>query len=199
MPTNSASKTKTKTKTRTKAKGKAPAKKASSPRATAPSPKQQLLDTFTRESAKTLQLLRAFPAAQSELRPHERSKSARELAWTFVMEQGLLIRALTDQLSLGGGGGPPAAPNDFTTIVNQFERDNKSVEQLIRSTPETKYSTTIKFPTGPGQVGDWTKAAFAWFMISDQIHHRGQFSVYLRMAGGKVPAIYGPSADEPWR
>ncbi len=31
-----------------------------------------------------------------------------------------------------------------------------------------------------------------------QIHHRGQFSVYLRMADAKVPAIYGPSLDEPW-
>ena len=30
------------------------------------------------------------------------------------------------------------------------------------------------------------------------VHHRGQFSVYLRMADGKVPSIYGPSADEPW-
>lgn len=32
----------------------------------------------------------------------------------------------------------------------------------------------------------------------DSVHHRGQFSVYLRLAGGKVPSIYGPSADEPW-
>ena len=40
--------------------------------------------------------------------------------------------------------------------------------------------------------------AFAWFMLSDQIHHRGQLTVYLRMIGGKVPAIYGPSSDEPW-
>jgi uncharacterized damage-inducible protein DinB len=38
----------------------------------------------------------------------------------------------------------------------------------------------------------------AWMILSDQIHHRGQFSVYLRMAGGKVPSIYGPTADEPW-
>lgn len=30
----------------------------------------------------------------------------------------------------------------------------------------------------------------------DAIHHRGQLSVYLRPMGGKVPAIYGPSADE---
>jgi uncharacterized damage-inducible protein DinB len=27
-------------------------------------------------------------------------------------------------------------------------------------------------------------------------HHRGQLTVYLRLMEGKVPAIYGPSADE---
>jgi len=39
---------------------------------------------------------------------------------------------------------------------------------------------------------------FLWFLLMDMVHHRGQFSVYLRMADGKVPSIYGPSADEPW-
>jgi uncharacterized damage-inducible protein DinB len=36
-----------------------------------------------------------------------------------------------------------------------------------------------------------------WANLFDVIHHRGQLSVYVRMAGGKVPSIYGPSADEP--
>jgi len=35
-------------------------------------------------------------------------------------------------------------------------------------------------------------------MLLDQIHHRGQLSIYMRIAGAKVPSIYGPSADEPW-
>ena len=35
-------------------------------------------------------------------------------------------------------------------------------------------------------------------LLLDHIHHRGQFTIYSRMAGGKVPQIYGPSADEPW-
>jgi uncharacterized damage-inducible protein DinB len=48
-------------------------------------------------------------------------------------------------------------------------------------------------------MGDIPVYAFLWAMLADQIHHRGQLSVYLRMAGGKVPSIYGPSADEPWR
>ena len=37
-------------------------------------------------------------------------------------------------------------------------------------------------------------------MIRDTInhwaHHRGQMTVYLRLLGAKVPAIYGPSADD---
>jgi uncharacterized damage-inducible protein DinB len=35
------------------------------------------------------------------------------------------------------------------------------------------------------------------FVVSHLIHHRGQLSVYLRMQNVPLPAIYGPSADEP--
>jgi uncharacterized damage-inducible protein DinB len=31
------------------------------------------------------------------------------------------------------------------------------------------------------------------------IHHRGQLATYLRPLGGKVPDIYGGSADTPWQ
>jgi uncharacterized damage-inducible protein DinB len=27
-------------------------------------------------------------------------------------------------------------------------------------------------------------------------HHRGQMTVYLRLLGATVPALYGPSADD---
>ena len=32
--------------------------------------------------------------------------------------------------------------------------------------------------------------------ITHLAHHRGQLTVYLRLIEAKVPAIYGPSADE---
>jgi len=39
-----------------------------------------------------------------------------------------------------------------------------------------------------------------YVMIQDTLnhwsHHRGQMTVYLRLMGAKVPALYGPSADE---
>jgi uncharacterized damage-inducible protein DinB len=37
---------------------------------------------------------------------------------------------------------------------------------------------------------------FRDFALSHLIHHRGQFSVYLRLLDVPVPGSYGPSADE---
>ena len=34
------------------------------------------------------------------------------------------------------------------------------------------------------------------FVMNHVIHHRGQFTVYLRLNDVPVPSIYGPSADE---
>jgi uncharacterized damage-inducible protein DinB len=190
-------------KTKAKASRRSAAKKGTKatprkPQASSSAAKQQFLDTFTREHAITKKVLRALPPEQSEFRPHPRSKNARELAWMFVGEQGLITKTLTDQLTFGAGG-PPPAPGDFQDILTQYEKDFENVVDLIKKTPESKLSATVRFPTGPGQMSDWPKMALLWFMLSDQIHHRGQFSLYVRMAGGKVPSIYGPSADEPWR
>jgi uncharacterized damage-inducible protein DinB len=162
-----------------------------------PSQKQMFLDTFTQEHATTVKVLNAFPAAQMEFQPHERSQSARALAWTFVIEQSLLSAALTNSLKLDGGFPKPL--DDFRAIVDKFQSDFKGLVELIKKTPDAQFNSgTVKFFSGPGQMADFPIPQFAWFMLCDQIHHRGQLSVYVRMAGGKVPSIYGPSADEPW-
>lgn len=33
-------------------------------------------------------------------------------------------------------------------------------------------------------------------ILNHRVHHRGQLSVYLRLAGANVPWVYGPSGDE---
>jgi len=35
-----------------------------------------------------------------------------------------------------------------------------------------------------------------WLGLFDAIHHHGQLTVYIRPMGGRVLAIYGPSADD---
>jgi len=159
--------------------------------------KQHLLDTFVREHGTTMKVIREFPPDQAEFRPHPRSKSARELIGTFVQEQGIITRALTNQMNQTGQ--MPKLPDDLDEIVAQFEREFEPTRKLIEETPEDDLvNGTVPFFLGPGKRGNVPKVQLVEMMVFDQIHHRGQLSVYSRMAGGTVPAIYGPSADEKW-
>lgn len=160
------------------------------------STRQQILDTLTREAATTLKVLKAYPDDKSELKPHPVCKSARELAWIFTLEQEIAAAALQDELDLSGGF--PPGPATMAETVAAFEQSKDKLIGLLRDGPEDLLEGTVHFFVGPNQMGDIPKPAFMWFLIHDQIHHRGQFSIYLRMADGKVPSIYGPSADEPW-
>jgi uncharacterized damage-inducible protein DinB len=161
------------------------------------SPKQQFIDAYNRESVTTARVLRAFPVNHAELRPHAMCKTARELAWIFVQEQGMCHVALTNGFDWSKPPGPHPAPASFDEIVDMFEKGREQLTTLVAD-KEDHLPGTVKFPVAPKTLGDITTEQFLWMTLCDQIHHRGQFSIYLRMAGGKVPSIYGPTADEPW-
>ena len=83
-------------------------------------------------------------------------------------------------------------------MIAAFERATATVQQKVAAMPDERMSAMIRFFTGPGTLSDVPLAQIMWLMLLDSVHHRGQLSVYLRMTGGKVPSIYGPSHDEPW-
>ncbi len=158
--------------------------------------KQQYLHTLNREHATTLKVMRAYPDDQHGLQPHARSSTAKQLLWTFVIENELLRGALDGTLTM-----PPTFPSPPETIpeiISAYEGAIKKVMALVAAMPEGKMAKTIPFFTGPRQMGQVPIGDIMWLMLMDSIHHRGQLSVYIRMAGGRVPSIYGPSADEPW-
>ena len=163
-----------------------------------PTPKQQFLEAYDREHAITMRLLRAYPSDKLELRPHAKCKTARELAWIFVGERGLgtlVLKNALDPSALRGGPEPPA---NWADLLNGIEKSHVDFRGLIDSYSEADLMQEVKFFVAPKTMGEMRRLQLLWFLLSDQIHHRGQFSIYSRMADGKVPSIYGPSADEPW-
>jgi uncharacterized damage-inducible protein DinB len=164
-----------------------------------PSAKQQFLAAYEREHAITMRVLRAFPPEKAELQPHSRCKTARELAFIFALERGLATMVFNDAFASGGPPGRmPSAPDSWNAVLAAVEKTHEDFGIIVRATPDEKLFETVKFFTGPKTLGDVSRIDFLWFILSDEIHHRGQLSIYLRMADAKVPSIYGPSADEPW-
>jgi uncharacterized damage-inducible protein DinB len=177
--------------------GKKPVKSRSSTKAAgAPSPsaKGELLNRMAREHQTTLRVMRAFPADQGGFQPHPRSQRAKELMWTFVAEQALSHGALDGEIKFQ----MTPAPETIEEIIAAYDEGVRGLIARVEKTPDRHFGRTVKFMVGPGQVGDIPAMDLLWLMLMDAVHHRGQLSVYLRMAGGKVPSIYGPSADEPW-
>lgn len=161
------------------------------------SEKQKFQEAWDKESATTLKLLKAYPQDKIELKPHPAARSAKDLAWTFVFEGVAGSQAVHGEMKYPPPNMPPM-PGTWQGMISEVEKALKVIGDKVRKVDDAQLNTTVKFMTGPKQMTDLRRLDVLWFLLNDQIHHRGQFSVYLRMAGGKVPAIYGPSKDEPW-
>jgi uncharacterized damage-inducible protein DinB len=159
------------------------------------------LDLAEREHATTVRMLEAYPADGIDLQPTPKSPVARDLLMMMVKEWGGIIAALTSGFDPSK---PPPQMKPLETLEQiraaQKETHAKAMELVRKASPEDLTFKTVKFATGPGpKIGDVRVMDVLWMLLRDQIHHRGQLTVYSRLAGGTVPSIYGPSADEPWR
>jgi uncharacterized damage-inducible protein DinB len=161
------------------------------------SEKQKFQEAWDRESALTLKVLKSYPQEKTELKPHPTCRSAKDLAWTFVFEGVGGSQAVQGEMKFPPPNMPPM-PTTWQGMITEVENALKVMSDKVRTVDDALLNTTVKFVTGPKQMSDVRRLDVLWFLLNDMIHHRGQFSVYLRMAGGKVPAIYGPSADEKW-
>ena len=153
--------------------------------------------TFRREHETTMRLLRAFPAEQVGLKPNDRLRDAGDLAWTMALNQ-MVVTPIMDQAELLPQEFPkrPATWQGILDGLESIHRD--AVARLERGLTDTSINEPVRTVVGPGQEAPVRRGDVLWKMLYDGIHHRGQFSVYSRLAGAKVPSIYGPSADEPW-
>jgi uncharacterized damage-inducible protein DinB len=157
--------------------------------------KEMYLQTWEREFQTTLKILKAYPQEKLDLRPAEKSRSAKDLLWTFVMEEKVIDGVVKGQIDFTNMPKPPAMKQE---IISTYEATHKEMVTKVKNLSEQELNTAIPFMVAPKQMGQVKRSDILWMMLMDSVHHRGQLSVYLRVAGAKVPSIYGPSADEPW-
>ena len=88
-------------------------------------------------------------------------------------------------------------PTSATELIPALEQSVTKAREVLRSMDDTDLSKTWRAVDGDREVMALPVGAlFRSIMLNHWYHHRGQLAVYLRQVGAKVPAIYGPSADE---
>lgn len=140
-----------------------------------------------------LKVLRALPAGQLDYKPHERSSSAGDIAWLLADE----LRMLIDLVDHGTIPWPPAPkPDTLDEIIAAYEKYSAELRKRFDGKLAEAWDGPAKFMMGNKVLGESTVGTFLMGFLFDAVHHRGQLSAYIRPMGGKVPSIYGPSADE---
>jgi len=161
------------------------------------SEKELFLQLWEREAPTTRRVIAAFPPDKGDFKPHDRSNSAKTLAWLMISEERAFVQgALRGKIDFSDVGQPPETWEEMLAAGDKIHAE---MVAKLKGASDADLEGTVPFMVGPKQPGDLPKMQILWLMLHDQIHHRGQFSVYIRLAGGKVPSIYGPSADEPWQ
>jgi uncharacterized damage-inducible protein DinB len=154
------------------------------------------IQTITDEIPRFERVIKAIPATNRDWRPDPKSKTAIELAQTIASESETFSPILT------------AGAYDFANYKKTSEEDSNGIVALLKASlmkvKDTAAGMTDEEWAGEGKilmggVEHWkaTRGAMVFSFLFDLIHHRGQLSTYLRAMGGKVPSIYGPSADDP--
>ncbi len=160
------------------------------------SEREQFIQKMEREFQTTLKVLKAYPADKKDLKPHAKCPTALELAWRIAMEVKLFVNgAMTGTFDFMT---PRPAPATMQEVIATYEKDVQESVGKLKKMPDADFEKMVPFMVAPKTMGDVRSGDVLWLMLNDSIHHRGQFSIYLRMADGKVPSIYGPSGDEPW-
>lgn len=146
-------------------------------------------DDFKLRFLWTARLVREFADGDLELRPAQGSLTTAEQIHQICTGNNFLKRVIGT-----GPVDPSAFARAFNVMtVNEALRSLRGVvgevEQAIEEMPAEAWNEEIE-PFGP----DWrmTRGQTAYLMLEHESHHRGQLTVYLRMAGKTPPVLYLP-------
>lgn len=159
---------------------------------------QMMLPEYDQEMANARRAIEAIPTGNIDFRPHEKSWSLIELATHLarLISWGPATLAV-DEMDISGYQPEPALPS-VEAVLELFDKNVAEARAAIEATADDKFMSDWRLKSGDTVHFSMPKAAvIRSFVLNHLIHHRGQLTVYIRMAGGKVPGMYGPSADEP--
>jgi uncharacterized damage-inducible protein DinB len=146
-----------------------------------------------------LRIFKALPADRLDYRPHPRSRSAGELAALLVSAQQSCIELCRSRKSLYSGlrWQESATFGALEETIAAYELDHDTLAAHLRTFDDSNWNHQAWLIEGRQEIllKD-TVGGLLWIALFDEIHHRGQLSTYIRPMGGKVPSIYGPSADD---
>jgi uncharacterized damage-inducible protein DinB len=158
------------------------------------------LAELTREVDRSRRVLEQVPEGKADWKPHERSMAFGYLANMVATIPSWVAMGITrDELDLKPPGGstmklePMNSSGDY---IRALDKSAAEARAALEQTTDDFLLTPWRLLVAGQLVWETPRHEMIRDTMNHWAHHRGQMTVYLRLMGAKVPALYGPSADD---
>lgn len=155
------------------------------------------LETFfaawDREAQKTVEMLKMLPSGEYDFRPDASGRSLGELAWHLAeLDAYVSFGIATGTFTLDSKPPNIKRPMAIEALAPGYKRVHEEARQRLGTLKTSDLEREMQF-FGSTQ----TVHGLLWDnMLLHSIHHRGQLSLLIRLAGGIVPAVFGPTREQ---
>ncbi len=142
------------------------------------------------ESDSTIKILNKLTDKSLTVKFNKEIRTPGRLAWHIVTTLGEMVQRTGLKFDATPEDAP--IPPSAKQICDEYKRSSNGMLKAI--TTEWNDDSLMEDVELYGQT--WKKGKVLSVLVIHQIHHRGQLSVVMRLAGLKVPGVYGPAKEE---
>jgi len=159
-----------------------------------------LRSELDREVERSRKALAEVPEGKYDWKPHEKSMMFGYLV-NMVATIPMWVTMQIDQpeLDVAPAEGSKMEQKRLDTseaLIEALDKAAAGARSSFEKTTDEHLMTSWRLLARGNVVMEAPRYEMIQDTINHWAHHRGQMTVYLRLMGAKVPAIYGPSADD---
>jgi uncharacterized damage-inducible protein DinB len=155
-----------------------------------------------REVGASRKVLERVPEGRNDWKPHERSMPMGYLAALVAqMPAWIAMMLTTTELNLddkaASGNFQVKASESSEALLKLADDSAEKAKSALSDATEDHFNVMWSFKMHGKTLNSGPRHQQIADAFTHLAHHRGQLTVYLRLNEIPVPAIFGPSADEP--
>lgn len=159
-----------------------------------------LRSELDREVERSRRALKEVPEGKYDWKPHEKSMIFGYLAdMVATIPTWITMEIKQAELDVAPAEGSRTKQEPKKTsedLLKALDEAAAAARAALEETTDEHLMTSWRLLARGNVVMEAPRYEMIQDTINHWAHHRGQMTVYLRLMGAKVPAIYGPSADE---
>jgi uncharacterized damage-inducible protein DinB len=148
------------------------------------------IEDWKYESEATIKILNNLKDDLLNKKVNENVRTPGRLAWHIVTSVGEMAHRTGLTFETVNENAP--IPSTAKEIVDEYKRTS---DNMIKEMSDKWNDQTLLLEDDMyGEM--WKKGKTLGVLVTHQIHHRAQLTVVMRLAGLKVPGVYGPAKEE---